>query len=60
VTNLSTGVTLEYDRFSDVWADTIEARILQGIHFRSADVRGAQLGKQVADWVADTFFQPRP
>ena len=58
VTNLATGVTRPYHRFSDVYADTIEARILQGIHFRSADVQGARLGKQVANWVAGNFFQP--
>ena len=57
VTNLATGVTRPYHRFSDVYADTIEARILQGIHFRSADVQGARLGKQVANWVGDHLFQ---
>ena len=58
ITNLTTGVTREYHRFSDVYADTIEARILLGLHFRSADVQGARLGKQVANWVAGNFFQP--
>ena len=58
VTNRATGVTRQYHRFRDVYADTIEARILQGIHFRSADVQGARLGKQVANWVADNLLQP--
>ena len=57
-TNLVTGVTRTYDHFSDVYADTIEARILQGIHFRSADVQGARLGRQVANWVARHYFRP--
>jgi hypothetical protein len=57
VTNPATGVTRHYQRFSDVYADTIEARILQGIHFRSADMQGARLGTHVANWVANNFFQ---
>ena len=58
ITNPVTGVTREYDHFHDVYADTIEARILQGIHFRSADVQGAKLGKDVANWVARHEFRP--
>ncbi len=44
VQNLVTGVIREYDRFSQVIRDTIEVRILQGIHFRTADVQGCQVG----------------
>ena len=54
---LATGATRHYQRFSDVYADTIEARILHGIHFRSADVQSPPLGKQVANWVADNVLQ---
>ncbi len=57
ITNLVTGVTREYTRFDDVPKDTIEARILQGIHFRSADVQGARLGKDVARWVDRHYFE---
>jgi len=60
VTNLVTGVTRDYHRFSDVYQDTIEARIAQGIHFRATDVQGARLGKQVANWVADNYFHRAP
>ena len=57
ITNLVTGVTREYTRFDDVPKDTIEARILQGLHFRSADVQGARLGKDVARWVDKHYFK---
>jgi hypothetical protein len=40
-----------YEHFRDVWADTIDARIYQGIHFRSADEQGALIGRDVARWV---------
>jgi hypothetical protein len=48
----------DYTRFTDVVKDTIDARIYQGIHFRSADVQGANIGKQVAHWLDKYFLQP--
>ena len=51
-------VTRGYDRLTDVVDDTIDARVYQGLHFRSADVQGARLGRQVAEWVAAHAFQP--
>ena len=50
-------MTRDYTRFDDVPKDTIEARILQGIHFRTADVAGAKLGKEVARWVNTHYFK---
>jgi hypothetical protein len=43
--------TREYHRFTDVVRDTIDVRVWQGLHFRTADVQGAGIGAQVADWV---------
>jgi len=51
-------VTREYRRFTDVVDDTMDARVWQGIHFRSADVQGARIGRHVAEWVDDHAFQP--
>jgi hypothetical protein len=53
-----TGTTRAYDRFSAVPKDTIDARVWLGIHFRTADVHGAWLGKKVAQWVDKHFFEP--
>jgi len=47
------GVARQYHRFTDVVDDTIDARVYQGLHFRSADVQGARIGRQVAEWVDD-------
>lgn len=56
--NLATGpVTRTYDRFTDLLVDTIDARIYLGIHFRSADVDGAWIGKRAAHWVAGHEFR---
>jgi hypothetical protein len=53
-------VTRNYERFTDVVKDTIDARIYQGIHFRAGDEQGAQIGKQVARWLDrhTSFFKP--
>ena len=53
-----TGTTRPYDRFTFVLRDTIDARILLGIHFRNPDVQGAWLGKKVAQWVDKHYFEP--
>ncbi len=47
-----------YEHFRDVWDDTIDARVYQGIHFRSADEQGAQIGRDVARWVDKHALQP--
>jgi hypothetical protein len=51
-------VTRVYKRFTDVIDDTIDARIYQGLHFRTAEVAGARIGKHVAHWMDKYFFQP--
>ena len=55
-----TGSTRHYSRFTDVIPDMIEARILGGLHFRTADVNGAALGQTVADFVDANYLQLRP
>lgn len=51
-------VIREYNHLTDVVDDTINARVYQGLHFRSADVQGARIGKQVAEWVNNNAFKP--
>jgi hypothetical protein len=53
-----TTLTRHYERFTDVVQDTINARIWQGIHFRTADENGAEIGENVARWVDDRYFEP--
>jgi len=40
-----------YNRFSDAATDVVDARIYEGIHFRSADEDGRSQGKHIANWV---------
>jgi PAP2 superfamily len=47
-----------FDRFSEALEEIIDARVWSGIHFRTADVQGALLGKEVAHWLDKHYFQP--
>ena len=50
------GVTRHYEFASQLNQDAIDARVWSGIHFRTADVVGSQMGTQVGDWALDNFF----
>ena len=52
------GSTRSYTRFSGVVKDTINGRILNGFHFRTADVHGAWIGKKTAQWIDKHYFGP--
>ena len=47
-----------YASFTNAALDVVEARILQGIHTRSADLNGRRLGKHVAKWVFKLALRP--
>ena len=47
-----------YTSFTDAALEVVEARLLQGIHTRSADVNGRRLGKHVAQWVFKHALRP--
>jgi hypothetical protein len=47
-----------FDRFSDALKEIIDARVWGGIHFRTADVQGAVLGKKVVQYMEKHYFQP--
>lgn len=47
-----------YASFTDAALDVVEARILQGIHTRSADLNGRHVGLTVARWVFKHALKP--
>jgi hypothetical protein len=54
------GVTIPprtFDRFSDALDEIVEARIWGGIHFRTADETGADIGGKVAHYLKKHYFQ---
>lgn len=50
--------TRTYHKFSDASLDVVEARILQGIHWRFADEDARKQGRHVAQWVHGHFLKP--
>ena len=51
------GETRSFDAFSEPLEEIIEARIWAGLHFRTADVQAELLGRNVAEYMAEHYFQ---
>jgi hypothetical protein len=51
------GRTRHFERFSDLLEEIIEARIWGGIHFRTANTQGAEIGKDVTRWERWFYFR---
>jgi hypothetical protein len=47
-----------FDRLSGALTEIIDARVWGGIHFRTADVQGAVIGRKVVQWMDRNYFQP--
>ncbi len=47
-----------FERLSLALKEVIDARVWSGIHFRTADVQGAALGKKVESYMEKHFFEP--
>ena len=50
------GAVRNYDSGRALRNDVVNARVWLGIHFRSADTGGVQMGQRVADWALDHYF----
>ena len=51
------GFTRSFTRFSQAIDEVVDARVWSGIHFRNADEHGAKIGKQVAQYRDQHFFE---
>jgi hypothetical protein len=51
------GETRFFDRFSQPLEEIVEARIWAGLHFRTADVQGRDLGINAANYMLDNYFE---
>jgi hypothetical protein len=56
--SLVTGETRYYHRLKDVVQEVNRARVWAGFHFRNSDQEGSILGRKVARFVVNRFFQP--
>jgi hypothetical protein len=53
-----TGIVRSFDSFSALRKEVVDARVLAGIHFRTADVDGDATGVAVAQYVIGNAFLP--
>jgi hypothetical protein len=58
LTSTLTGTTRSYTRVSTVLQEALDARVWNGLHFRTADNHAALLGQKVAGWVGTRYFKP--
>ena len=60
ITSTITGVTRQWDTFSEGIDEVIDARVYSGIHFRTADENGARQGGQIGHFVFTHALRPCP
>ena len=59
ISTTAPGVVRHYDSGRALLQDVVNARVWNGFHFRSADIASRDLGRQLAGWTLDHYFQPR-
>jgi hypothetical protein len=47
-----------FDSTDDIVKEIIDARVYNGVHYRTSVVEGTIVGRKVAKWVAKFYFQP--
>jgi hypothetical protein len=52
------GAERHYDTGSALRQDVVNARVWLGIHFRTADTVSRDIGRRLAAWTLDHYFQP--
>jgi hypothetical protein len=58
--NVVSGEERVFKHAADVVDEVIEARMLLGLHFRSADEDGADIGRKIAQQIRQTWLRPQP
>jgi hypothetical protein len=57
-TTAPSGGERHYDCADALLQDVVDARVWEGIHFRTADTAAKEMGRQLAAWTLDRYFQP--
>jgi hypothetical protein len=52
------GVTRKFDRLSDYTAEIINARIYDGVHYRTSGEVGVEMGRKIGEYVTQNFLKP--
>lgn len=58
--NIVTGEERFYRKAADVVDEVVEARMLIGVHFRSSNEDGADIGRRIAQQIRSRWFKRRP
>ena len=58
ISTTAPGAVRHYDSGRALLQDVVNARVWNGFHFRSADIASRDLGRQLAGWTLDHYFQP--
>lgn len=58
VSTTAPGVVRAFTRLSDYVAEVINARIYDGVHYRTSGEVGAELGRQIGEHAAANYFRP--
>jgi hypothetical protein len=58
VTNPDANITRTFKRFSEVAKSVEDARVWAGIHFRSADIDGTEMGRRIAEYALENCMRP--
>jgi len=58
ITVTLSGITRQWNSFSEGVQEVIDARVYSGIHFRNSDEVGARMGRQIAQFVSRHALRP--
>jgi len=58
ITLTGAGADRHFDSTDDIVKEVIDARVYNGVHYRTSVVEGTILGRKVAQWVDKFYFQP--
>ena len=53
------GVARRWESFSQIAKEVEDSRVWGGIHYRTADEHGTQIGRQIAEFGMQTHMRPR-
>lgn len=53
------GVTRSFERLSDYVQEVVDARVYDGVHYRTSGDVGAELGRKVGEYVVQNYLKPR-
>ena len=54
------GVTRSFTRLSDYVTEVIDARVYDGVHYRTSGEVGAAMGRKIGEYTVQNYFKPLP